>query len=325
MLILKKVDFLKKVSNDQKLKYSYELVPDEFSTKNLRKIKIFCKVCNIVFEQNYSSHQKGHGCKQCQYKQLAKHNTYTFGEFVNKAKKVHGDMYEYVDSNYINSLTKIGILCLQCNSLFYQIPGNHLSGHGCPNDRCVNTKISKKNRISFDNYLLESVKIFGDVFLYVNYLGKHSDVDIECLKCGYQFQRKGRDHLGSLGCPNCFTDKSHGERKIREYLENNNIQFEREKTFSDLRGKSKYSILRYDFYLPQQNIIIEFDGIHHFEYYPFSKKLDLSECEKQQKLKHRQDNDKLKDDYCSKKNIKLIRIKYNESIERKLDYEFKQS
>ena len=99
-----------------------------------------------------------------------------------------------------------------------------------------------------------------------------------------------------------FHDKnkgSNGEFKILEYLQINNILFEREKTFNDLIYIKN---LRFDFYIPKQKIAIEFDGKQHYEPVDcFGGDDAFIETQKR---------DKLKDVYCKEKNIKLIRIPY---------------
>ena len=91
------------------------------------------------------------------------------------------------------------------------------------------------------------------------------------------------------------------------------------KTFQDLKS-SHNAYLRFDFYIPSKNLCIEFDGKQHFEPYDFSGKLTKKETLNEfENLKIR---DKLKNDYCNKNNIKLLRIKYNENIKNKLNKYF---
>lgn len=317
-----KMEFLSCLDDNQLKKYNYDCIPAVLTWKN-KKIKIFCKDCNEYFEQNFYSHKNGNGCRKCQYKDIARNRKLTFDNFVSKARYVHGDSYTYFDHNYIRSTVKIGIMCNACNTKFYQTPENHIIGHGCPNKMCVSTKISEKRKMPQDEFTKKSIEIFGDVFEYSSYRIKHDYVTIVCLVCKHVFVRTGRDHLHSLGCPNCVEDKSFGEKTIRKYLDKCNIEYEREKTFIDLRGISKYAILKCDFYLPNNNIIIEFDGIHHYEYFSFSQNKNLTDEEKNNEMRRRQLNDRIKDEYCLLKGIKMIRIKYTENIEDRLNAEFK--
>lgn len=95
---------------------------------------------------------------------------------------------------------------------------------------------------------------------------------------------------------------SKGEFIISQILSKNNINFEKQKTFDDLRGNTKYSILRYDFYLTDDNYIIEYDGQHHY-------KATSGWCNEKH-VKETQERDTKKNNYCKEKGIPLIRIPY---------------
>lgn len=92
---------------------------------------------------------------------------------------------------------------------------------------------------------------------------------------------------------------SEGELKIREWLIENNIEYETEKTFYGLVYKQS---LRLDFYLPKLNIAIEFDGAYHFHAYDWVGGEPTLEINKLR--------DSIKDKFCKDNNIKLIRIPY---------------
>ena len=99
-------------------------------------------------------------------------------------------------------------------------------------------------------------------------------------------------------------------------MENNTINFVQEYRFEDCRYKLP---LRFDFYIPEHNLCIEYDGIQHFKSFEFFGGED--------KLKITQMRDEIKNDYCKKNGINLIRISYNELVgdaENILDDEFKR-
>ena len=115
------------------------------------------------------------------------------------------------------------------------------------------------------------------------------------------------DHISSKsGCPDC--NNSIGENEIEKILINNNIKYDKQKMFNDCKYKN---LLRFDFYLEDYNICLEYDGIQHFkinEYYGGEKAF------KEQKIK-----DSIKNEYCKNNNIELIRIRYNEKVNKKLE------
>lgn len=105
---------------------------------------------------------------------------------------------------------------------------------------------------------------------------------------------------------NCGCEKiySKGETKIAELLNKMNIMYSREYKFIDCINPKTNSNLRYDFYLPDYNICIEYDGRQHFENH------SLEFFTKKETIQDRQYRDKIKDNYCKKNNIGLIRIPY---------------
>lgn len=100
-------------------------------------------------------------------------------------------------------------------------------------------------------------------------------------------------HTQSCGCER----RSHGETIIAQLLLDNHIQFTTEYKFNDL---PKY---RFDFYIHNGNYLIEYDGETHYEY-------NLHGWHNKTQLKQQQERDKVKNDYCKKHNINLIRIPY---------------
>lgn len=148
-------------------------------------------------------------------------------------------------------------------------------------------------------------RLFVDGYTYL---------ECECKVCGYEVVKS----LGNMskGCPRCFSSK--GEKAVEKYLTGEGIEFIPQHRFDDCRNKNT---LPFDFYLPQQNILIEYDGRQHFEVVTFGG----TEEEALINFENAQTNDKIKNKYCKKNNIKLIRIPYWEidNIKQVLDRELK--
>jgi very-short-patch-repair endonuclease len=105
-------------------------------------------------------------------------------------------------------------------------------------------------------------------------------------------------------CPKC--NQSKGENRIESWLKQNNINYETQYIFNDC----KYiSLLRFDFYLPNRNICIEYDGKQHFRPVDFSGENYKKAL---QEFKLTKKRDKIKNDYCKTHNIPLLRIPYTE-------------
>lgn len=113
----------------------------------------------------------------------------------------------------------------------------------------------------------------------------------------------------SCGC----SIASKGETKIQSLLEDNKICFEKEKKFDNLRFEDTKRLARYDFYLPDYNCLIEYDGVQHFIQ-------RNGVYDNQEKFQRTQEHDKIKNQYAKENNIKLIRIPYTELDNININY-----
>ena len=133
------------------------------------------------------------------------------------------------------------------------------------------------------------------------YINNSTKIKIKHNKCDYEYEVRPRDFLQGYRCPKC--NESKGEKIISKWLDKNLIKYEKEKKFPDCKYKKE---LRFDFYLEDYNICIEYDGIQHFR----PKSFGGQNKDKEFKLTQIRDNIKTK--YCEDNNIKLIRIKYTD-------------
>ena len=179
----------------------------------------------------------------------------TTKEFIEKAKQVHGDKYDYSKVEYINNHTKVCIICPK-HGEFWQTPNSHLNGNGCFD--CSYIERGLKRKSSTKEFLEKAIKIHGDKYDYskVEYVNAKTKVCIICPEHG-EFWQTPNCHLNGQGCPNCNQSKM--ENEISLLLKQNNIKFEQQKRFKWLGRQSL------DFYLPDYNIVIECQGKQHFE------------------------------------------------------------
>ena len=131
------------------------IILDEY--KNIRSaVRYKCNICGFEHQASPQHLLEGHGCPNC-YK-IKQH--YTLEQFIEKARKIHGDKYNYSGSEYVNSKTKIKIICPE-HGEFWQEPSQHLLGSGCPmcqrtyGEQLIATWL-ESNNIKF----LEQTKIF---------------------------------------------------------------------------------------------------------------------------------------------------------------------
>jgi len=269
-------------------------------------VTIICKKCGNEFSQRASHHLNGTGCKKCANEKMRIRRLSNTENFINKAKIIHSDKYNYDKVIYVNNLEKVKLKCNKCDYEFLQTPQSHLNGNGCP--ICARKNHSLFMKKSRETFIEESEIIHRDnngdtLYDYsnVDYKGYKIPVIIRCKKCGHDFLQKPKHHLYDSGCQNC--NKSRGEKYILNRLKQNNIKFETQKRFEECRNKIH---LPFDFYLPDFNICIEYDGIIHYE---IRNNLGGFERLVQQKI-----NDRIKNKFCIDNNIKLFRIKYSDNI-----------
>jgi hypothetical protein len=267
---------------------------------NWTKIEIICPF-HGSFWQIPANHLKNKGCCDCGYNKLRN----TVEEFVSKASEMHNNKYDYSNVNYSNNINKINIICPK-HGIFYQSPTAHLSGHGCP--KCKNDIVKKIQLQTIDDFLKRAKIIHGYRYDYslVVYNGCETNVRIICKKHG-EFLQAPNNHLNSKqGCPKCFQSK--GENKISLWLDNNKIKYIHQKKFDGCTNPETNYKLRYDFYIPSKNLVIEYDGEQHYKLNPRLRKYKFTQKDVD-KIKYR---DELKTSFAARNNIKLLRISYLE-------------
>ena len=287
-------------------KINFELLEskDSFNSKyknTFSKIQVKCQNCDKISEIQINNlinkfRYNKYPCS-CYYK-------HTRESFLKKAKEIHGDKYDYSliteewwKKNYKKvDNTKIPIICPK-HGIFYQKIGEHFYlRNNCP--WCT----SKLHYIDFMEKAKEIHQnkyeyLFDEKWWLENFTSQETTkVKIKCPDHGV-FEQVVSNHLRQgAGCPKCKESK--GERKIRQYLEENKIKYSNQKPIKiEGRNRSFY----FDFYLPDYNLAIEFDGIYHFE----------NDDERiQDRVVKTMERDKLKNQYCEENNIDLLRIPY---------------
>ena len=176
---------------------------------------------------------------------------------------------------------------------------NLISGKRCP--KCRAEKASGLFRLSVSD-VRARIEMFGGFVdnpeEYINITTKN--LKIHCPMCGCVFissLRNFTQHSGQL-CNQCTKKESVGESKIQLFLDYHNIHYEKEKWFPDCRDIKP---LPFDFYLPNHNLIIEFDGRQHFDNNHLFSHTNTNIVQK---------HDEIKNNYCKSRNIDLIRIPY---------------
>lgn len=273
------------------------------STKAL--VKMICDDCGQEYNMTYSGYLRGyeksvqnnkpveHFCDECKFKHRQE-NLYvkTVAACDKKGYVLLSDKSEFLcNTSYIRYLCPL-------HGEHRMRVANMIIGKGCPD--CVPENNRARFKLSPDE-VEKRVKECGGVILnkedYINQYEKN--LLIKCFECGDTFVTSlvlFTQHGGQV-CDNCSGAKSVGEKRIRHYLENQKINFVTQKWFPNCRDINP---LPFDFYLPDFNMIIEFDGRQHFgetNYFTYS-------------FEDTKRHDEIKNNYCKANGIYLIRIPY---------------
>lgn len=256
-----------------------------------------CSKHNYVYKQRWQQHLMGSvGCKYCQFEnpniKRKKDIKYYYDECLNKDVDT-----PLLNQEYKGNAKKLYHECKN-GHIYLQCPSSNLRGIGCP--EC--------NKVTLNNYYKEWSSLNLDLPLSIN-----KNIDINCksiieFKCkkGHTYKQPVNQHK-FYGCPIC--NESHGEKYIRNYLDKNHIKYIPQKKFHDLKDKT---YLSYDYYLPEYNMLIEYQGIQHYESVSFNGK-DYTDLEKQQL------HDNLKREYAKENGYKLLELKYTLDTQELID------
>ena len=247
-----RTEFIEAASKLHNNKYDYSKVPEVFKTSasKINKIPIICPI-HGEFYQTTTQHLNTSGCEKCSYALRGAKNRMTLDVFISKANKIHNCKYDY-------SLVKLGkrltvpvtIIC-PAHGKFIKRPDKHLAGQGC--QKCV-----KCHRRSAEEFLTTIKGIYKNKYdlSKVKFTKVQNTVTIGCPVHGDVDVVAMRLLLGQ-GCTKCNIARS--EQLVANFLEEHNIKYIKEYKLKN----SEYSKLRYDFYLPDANIILEINGPYH--------------------------------------------------------------
>lgn len=230
-------------------KYDYSLV--EYGGDRV-KVKIICPI-HSVFEQRAGNHLMGQGCMLCAIDYRADRKRSCTADFIKKAKKIHGDKYDYSSVNYVNSSTPVNIIC-KIHGEFVQIPETHLSGGGC--NACGRVRNIEKQIHSLDDFIKKAIAVHGDRYDYseVDYAGAFVKVKIRCTDHSYFFQTPD-NHIHGHNCPVCAGLISKYDVEIGDLLKRNGF---------DVVLSERYILdgNEMDVYIPSLKVGIEHDGLY---------------------------------------------------------------
>ena len=144
----------------------------------------------------------------------------TTEQFIERARKVHGDKYDYSKAEYVNIDSKVCIIC-PVHGEFWQTPYCHLRRrHECP--KCGITRSTESRRKTNEQYILEAKGVHGGFYSYdkTRYKSAKDKVTITCPIHG-DFEQEAGSHLSGCGCPRCMATKMSDNKTMNqeEFLE----------------------------------------------------------------------------------------------------------
>ena len=122
---------------------------------------------------------KGHGCKKCSIDYISNLRKHTISEFIEKARNVHGDNYDYSEVELVNFKTKVKIKCNKCGRYFYQTPDNHIHfKQGCPH--CRMSKLEESIALFLENNNIDYIPQYKINRQRLDFYLPKYNVGIEC-------------------------------------------------------------------------------------------------------------------------------------------------
>ena len=236
-------------------------------------------------------------CPKCVGDKISKKIRKSVNDFIKDARLIHGEKYNY--HNAYQSPAPFVIITCSTHGDFKQHNQDHLRGFNCPS--CGKLSSAEKRKMPFQAFIKYAQHKHGNKFCYEksNYTNNRTKIEIVCPIHGSFFQTP-RSHLKHNGCSKC-KEISRGEIKIQQFLIQNQIIFERQKRILECKHKLP---LPFDFYLPDYNLCIEFDGIQHILGWGLKKN-------KQKSLEIIQLRDEIKTNFCLNNSINLLRISHD--------------
>lgn len=266
------------------------------------KIDHRCKIHNIIWKAAPANVLKGQGCSECGRDKLRKAQQYSEEEYVNMLK--NAVPHVKLVGKYISMRTPTLHYCIKHDLYWEPRPTNLIRGCGCK--YCANDLLREERIKSHEQYVEDLHNINPNVIVLDTYKGANVAILHRCLIDGNEwFATPGRLLYG-CGCPEC--NESQGEKQIKKWLYQHNIEYDFQHTFVDCKDKR---VLPFDFYLPELNVCIEYDGKQHFQSVDFFGG--------ENGLQIRQLHDSIKTKYCQDNNIQLLRIPYFKNIEEELN------
>lgn len=285
-------------------------VGDEYKLLNVRNEKgrlildLLHNKCNSLYsvEQNKFFRRKDR-CQNenCIHERKSIEKMKPISQVKQEIYDLVGDEYELI-GDYTGTNNKMTFIhnIESCNFQFLMTPHNFIQGgQRCP--LCAKSKRREKITKTQKQYEKEIFDLYGDEYtVFGNYINNKEHIKMKHKNCGHYFDIIPSKMFYNVNpCPYCKRPTK-GEQKILNYLDNNIYDYTYQKKYKDLTGVNS-GLLSYDFYIPQKNILIEYQGEYHD---------GTAGNQTNEEFIIQQEHDRRKRQYAKDHNIKLLEIWY---------------
>ena len=281
----------KKKTLEQFKKEVYDILGEDYEVigeyiNNKTKIEMFHKECDKYYmARPHDIKQKGTRCPHC------------FGNFKKTLSDLKNELpkeFEYLDS-FVSYSKPANFRCLKCDHIYNTNPTYIVRGRKCP--KCTGIK-----KLSNDEFLERIEKLdFREEYEFLDeYVNMNTKIRVIHSECNFEYKVSPSHFIRGRRCPNCHMKMSQNEKRIKNFLDNNNISYKMEYYFKNFKTDlDRY--YRFDFFIEDSNTLIEYDGMQHF------KNFNIFTNESVERTKV---NDRIKNKWALDNNIRLIRISY---------------
>lgn len=245
--------------------------------------------CGNTIEAPGTDIRNGHTVS-CGCRKNEKHPLLNQDDFLTKIYTLRDDVE--IIGEYNGYYQKIQYKCLRCGSISEATPRELYRCRICSNCKNIN------HRLTNDEFVSRMSNIHPYIIVLSEYETQNTRIRCQCSICGHIWSPQARSLLNKEGCPRCRRSK--GENKIEQFLIDKSIMFKPQKTYNDLVGVGN-GLLSYDFYLPDYNLLIEYQGQFHD---------GTASQQSKEEFDIQQKHDKLKKEYAKNHNVNLLEIWY---------------
>ncbi|MBM6686591.1 hypothetical protein H9X90_04935 [Faecalicatena contorta] len=279
-------------------KHGYTLVSNPSEYKNSYSIIEYICPKHGLQRIRWNNFKRGVGCAQCGNEKIAKKNRLTQEELTDIVEHKSSTILLNPDDYIGNNISNLKFRCGKCNNIYTTSLCSFIENSGyCRKCGIIEQSKSKRTSIGDVIKIIES-KNNNKMVNPNEYKNTNQPISIRCGSCRKIFKQSLSNYRKSNltgKCPDC-NEISYGEYLIASCLDRYRISYNRQHPFHDCCDKRP---LPFDFYLPNYNLAIEFDGLQHM------KPIYGEDAFKTTKL-----HDAMKNNYCRWNDIDLLRIPY---------------